>query len=969
MLHSRRGTIWLEETRIEDTSTYLPVQAAHNVAAMQYARSMKARDNAGTGADGSKSAAGQSNAGVTALSKWNTAHPMASVAAVGNVLMQSVEPLDEFGTGVAELIPMPNPSAPSANEVRMALARRRMLDRERTQQQRQPYHASDISTHGQMDHHAHGAQGQREPADVIHTPAAALMDAAGPGSVAKRSAAASPDADFTAAAEELIAETSQDSRLVLPVLESLIALRRSRLTRTAPTSQQQQQPYPPQPQRAPTMSTSGGTVSGGGDGAAAAKATGPKSVRRFAPATPGAGSASAAQSRLAAAPDGAGTSDGTAALLSPPGTAAAVGRSPASLTAPSLMQPPPPLSQFPGPFRSTRKWDSTIFDAPGASALAAAAAAAAAAATTASTGPSPSGTSLTAATRPAAAAAAAAAAGGPVGRSPGPSWIGNEPAVERSATSAAGSFAAAAGTRPGLVAAAASAARLSTAPVSPPRAAAAAAAAGPPPASGGSDASVCHTSRVSPRTSGELGLASSADEGELSSGRARALARERTMLQEWEKWRERGGLGPPPGIDEETDGDDEDDEGGRGGGSDDDDDDEDEDVGGLLLGIASGGQRRNKAKAKSTPAAAAAAAEANADEESTEDQRTTWRRARRITQCFDVLGVGPPTAPPPPSGCPAPAAPPGLGSDLASPTAPPLSPSGASHAAGPLSPMASRRQMAVDSGASRGGAGSLGLPTWLNKAFGGGGGDGGGDAAPAAAAADEHASRPSRIPSLAASKGQSFTSKFNRFKERIHSLSHGHAFAPASEPQSTVERASSIAVASRGAQRFVGSNDGRSAFGGAGVGSPPGVPADSPQFVLRQPPAVSARKAAAPGGGGGGAVPDLQIRAAASRASVDVVLVSKPGGAAAAAAAAGGGGAGSRVGAARGSLDARLALASQSARGRFATDVGAGAAAGAGGSGSQAGESLMVTNSVERSRRGDTSFSQAAVPGLLPPVR
>ncbi|GIM02765.1 hypothetical protein Vretimale_7605 [Volvox reticuliferus] len=964
MLHARRQIIW-----IEDTTTLMPVQAAHNLAAMHYARDsrLKLQANGGKGPEGADNDAGKE---VKELSKWSTAHPMASVS---SVLMQSVEPLEDVVTGLTELMPMPNPTAPSAAEVRLVLARRRMLDRERAQHGRSSAgNGVSITAHHEQPPMPSGSGNEASnssndnvtlppntaAADKPRVKAVEFVDKTGKkltqgtadttglqdaveSAPARDAATATATATATAAAattvaNELSIEASQDSRLVLPVLESLIALRRSRLTRPAPPAQQPpQSPYPPA--RPSNMSINGGGGGGGGGGttagdvatlhvssvtsppSASAKTTGGKATRRFGTNTTtacGAANAAASQPPLRL------QSDVTTAQADGPSAAAAAAAAtlPSSAAVvsnrPPMMQPPT-LSQFPGPFRSTRRWEVFLPDGPCGPPVSGVVGGGAV---------SPGGVSLSPTAR--IAGSAATAATGSAGRTCGVSWAGNETPLERAAV-AVGSFGT--GSKSGAAA-----------PLSPVGQIAATAAG----RSSDASASVGRTSRMSPRTSIELGLASSTDEGpDDSGGMPRSVTRQQALLQEWHEWRERGSLGPPPGIDEETDcsgdgdgaaaaaaasKDMEEEEG--------EEEEEDDDGCGLLLGLSNGLRPAGK------PAAAG-------DDDDTDDveapgaTQATWQRTRRITQCFDVLGLeglsvpasmakasmsaplGMVLSPTSPAG-PPPPPPPAL-SGISSPSAAPSPSVVQGLGAAPLSPMASRRR--GDNNGARPGVGPLALPMWLNGAFGAG-----------AATATS-----SRIPSLANAKHLSFTSKFNRFKERIQSFSLVHP-TPAAGDLNVVERAQSMMASGAAGPRtrVTGSNDGRNAVPGFGIGVTD-APSQQQQPMIRQ---TQGRKGP-PGTGAGASTTDLSIRPT-GRGSGEPTppRISN-----------------------RHSLDSRLPTSKvRNAAVESTMPISPAATVGGGGMGGQQPqqglhEAFMVTNYAERSRRGDSSVHHPS--SLLPPVR
>ncbi|GIL57940.1 hypothetical protein Vafri_13133, partial [Volvox africanus] len=1044
MLHARRQIIW-----IEDTTTLMPVQAAHNLAAMHYARDsrLKLQSNGGKYPDGFDSDGGKE---VKELSKWSTAHPMASVS---SVLMQSVEPLEDFATGVTELLP--NPTAPSAAEVRLVLARRRMLDRERAQHA-QNSTGNDTSSQvhqeqpqipsvgGQGVVNQSNDNGMLTPNALVDKPRTKTVefedragkklsqgtaDTTGCQGVAESSPARdSSTAATTPPPVELVQEDAQDSRLVLPVLESLIALRRSRLTRpTQPAQQPPQSPHPPA--RPSNMSTNGGSCGGGtaaGDAAswygssgapspsAAVKSTGAKTTRRFGmnTANTNANASGAAAAAAAAAPpqlrlqsdltvaQADGVSAAAAAAATPPASAAVGSNRPQMmLSGPPMMQPPT-LSQFPGPFRSTRRWEVFLPDGPCGAPVSGVMGGGLV---------TPSGASFSATTR--ATGATATAATGSSGRACGVSWAGNEASLDRVTVAVGSSLH---GSK--LSAAASTAAAATGAAAATPAAMFSSMGQMAVTATGrSSDAStsVCPTSRVSPRTSIELGLASSTDGGpDDSGGMPRSIDRQRALLQEWHEWRERGSLGPPPGIDEETDCsgdgvaaaavasvgknmDDDEEEGAN------DDDDGCE----LLLGLSSGRRLAGKLAAGPAAAAAAAAAVGHDDDddgydESPEVGQEVWGRSRRITQSFDLLeleGLSVPASmaktsmsaplglvlsPTSPAGPP----PPTILSGISSPSAAPsMSAAQGLGAAVPLSPMASRRRGDNTNGA-RPGVGPLALPMWLNRALGAttavapmpvpmsvsvsvpadeaipcedGGGHGSAPSAPApataaAASAASAVATSSRIPSLANAKHLSFTSKFNRFRERIQSFSMVHP-APAIEVSVTERAQSMMGGGAAGPKiRVAVSNDGRNTLTttplGPGHGAPELFQQQQQQQQQQQPMVRQTQSRKGLPGAGTGASTDLSIRPA-GRGSTDATA--------------------SRV-SNRHSLDSRVS----NSKGRNPTveslmpmSPGGAVGGGVGQQPQQQGfhEAFVLTNSVDRSRRGDPSVHQ--VPGLLPPVR
>ncbi|EFJ41847.1 hypothetical protein VOLCADRAFT_98119 [Volvox carteri f. nagariensis] len=926
---------------------------------------------------------GEESLAMKGVPKWTSAHPMASVS---SVLMQSVEPLEDFMTNVTDLSPIPNHTAPSACEVRLAVARRRVLDRERAKHA-PAFQATDSNVQDQLDQAQPLLEGGSTPIEHVvkpmlttpgeHSsePKTKIIELENRVEVIKCSISASagitseqtPASAAAGALNDLVPEASQDSRLVLPVLESLIALRRSRLNRAAPpppSQQPHQQPHPPV--RPSTMSMSGAaaaaTVGGDGNAASAAKSPGAKPTRRFGPPAPPPTSQSSAA-----------TSSGS--------TAVSVSQS---------------QLRF-GPLEAPVQADSPLASSPSGSSAAAAAAAAA----TAATG---GGDAVHA-------GAAAAAAAESVSRllEVDSKQLQPQPSPLKSPTSPA----------TGGAASQAQAAAAATAAVVP----------GGGQMYGNASTLACRISRFSPRTSIELGLESGVAEAPEDSGAtARSVTRQRALLQEWQEWRERGGLGPPPGVDEETDcsesgGDDDDDSSDDGGG----------DGGRLLLGLTSSRQAKEATAAAVGRMAAAADEDEEAEENPPQSLRGKgWRSRRRITQSFDLLGLEGlaeavvPSCPtsmsapmvPAASLPPTAAAPPTAVAPLSCMTSPvrmissvPASGPGTA----PLSPMASRRR--GESG-GRPGVGPLALPIWLNKSFGGGGGGGGavttidavgpapplgiGDvmpyedgnrtsapatqspgvstAAAGAAAGGSAAGTATRIPSLAGAKHLSFTSKFNRFKERIQSFSQGRSALTGSGggDVTSTDRASpamtgGAAVPAR--PRVAVSNDGRNAI----LSAAPSASDSPPQLVMaRQAPPTPGRKNMAGAGAAAAGAPDLQIRPTGRGSFDNGMMASKspqaqqPGAS------------GSRAVTARYSLDSRLSTS----RGRVVPDTvnsppaAAAAAAVAVAVGSPPGpapppsphphEALVVGGNAlgDRGRRVDLyGFPSSNNPGLLPPVR
>ncbi|GFR44529.1 hypothetical protein Agub_g5799, partial [Astrephomene gubernaculifera] len=371
--------------RIEESHESTGGSVAHNLAAMHSARASWMR---GPADGGSSAGLGGGRGGSDAPddlynpSKWTKPSWTPNQGSGG--YSGPDDPLHDLLFEASGLLPMPSPVAPSSGEVRMILLRRTLMMEEERLHHFQEQQAEQSGAEGAQEQAPSGqaAQTQEEQAGTNADPAEATPAAEEATDAAdKAGAAATPEAapDNAAAesqdppaesAPDSSQEERQETRLVLPVLESLITLRRERMSALAAAAPTPPPQPPQQPAAAPIANTPARSLT---SKPSLRRATSNLGVRSSAAAAAAAGAAAAA----AAAPTASSpTALSPVSSLVPttsvprPGASAAVSQSSLAPSpprpsppqpSPQQLPPQPSLGQFPGPWRASRKW-STMGD-------------------------------------------------------------------------------------------------------------------------------------------------------------------------------------------------------------------------------------------------------------------------------------------------------------------------------------------------------------------------------------------------------------------------------------------------------------------------------------------------------------------------------------------------------------------------------------------------------------------------------